>query len=127
MTVAVLNELFGVAWVPVAVIAIVGLLDIITGRFLFYMAIDILDLDCYSTLSEKFRDTDREVFQDERHFAYNNYSQYLRQIIVARDFECARQLWRVKREHDYLTLYYMEQAWDGDTQAKQWLEKDWEE
>lgn len=124
---AVLYELFGVAWIPVLVIMVIGCVDTLTGGFLFYRAMDILDLDCYTTLSEKYRDPDRDVFRKERHFAYSNYSQYLRQIIIARDFEYARQLRRVKREHDYLTLYYMEQAWDGDIQAKQWLEKDWEE
>lgn len=124
---AVLNQLFGIAWIPVAVIMVIGLLDRATGGFLFYRAMDILDLDCYTTLSEKYGDPDREIFRDERHMAYGNYSQYLRQIIRARDFRYAKQLRRVKRAQDYITLYYMEQAWDGDIQAKAWLEKDWEE
>lgn len=125
--VVILNDLFGWAWIPALVIVIIGKIDSITGSLLFYKLMDLLDLDDYNTLSEKYSDPDREVFSEERHFAYSNYLPYIREIIRARDFEYARQLRRVKRAHDYITLYYMEQAWDGDIQAKQWLRKDWEE
>ena len=124
---AVLNQLFGVAWIPMAVVMAIGLVDTLAGGWLFYRVVDVLDLDCYTTLSEKYRDKERDVFREERHFAYDNYSQYLRQILQARDFAYARQFRHIKKAHDYLTLYYMELAWDGDTAAKNWIKKEWEE
>lgn len=123
----ILNELFGVAWVPVAVILVVGAMDMLTGSFLVYMFMDFIDLDGYATLWDKYRDKERDVFRYERHFAYDNYKDYLRQMLQARNFESARQLRWTMWRMDYLTLYYMEMAWDGDCYAKEWLEKEYEE
>ena len=127
MAVAVLYELFGVAWIPAAVITAVGLLDTVTGGFLFYKLMDLLDLDCYTTLSEKYADKERDVFREERHYAYSQYRQYLHDMLVHREFKKAWQLRRAKADPEYLTLYNMEMAWDGDERAIQWLKKEWEE
>lgn len=121
---AVLNELFGVAWIPAAVIMGIGFLDIVTGGFMFHGLMYFLDLDGYYTLREKYSDPDREIFRTERHWAYDNYSAYLHAMLCSRQFKKAWQLRKAKQKHDYLTLYNMERAWDGDKRAKQWLERD---
>lgn len=125
--IATLNNLFGAGWVIAIVILAIFVIDLLSGRYWFFRAMDLIDLDHYSTLWDKYSDPDRNEFRQERHEAYDNYSQYLREMLVARDWCTAKKFRRAKGTWDYITLYYMERAWDGDIEAKNWLEKDWEE
>jgi len=118
-----LNVLFGVAWMPAAMVVALGAIDLMTGSFLCNMYFAFIDLDNYPTLWDKYHDPDREVFREVRNYAYENYRMCMSSMIHAHQFREAWKLRRVRKHWDYLTLYYMELAWDGDVFARRWLKE----
>lgn len=67
--------------------------------------LDFFYLDGYKSLWDKYHDPDRELFEEERHSAYNNYKYYMGICSKNKDFKMMLRMRRAKKEGDYLELY----------------------
>lgn len=93
---------------------------------MFLKLLDLLYLDGYTSLVDKYRDKERDTFREERHFANSNYNYYMAVARADNNYKYMMAMRKAKCRGDYLTLYYMELALDGNEFAIQWLNKDWE-
>lgn len=76
-----------------------------------------LYLDGYKSLWDKYHDPYREIYQKERHWAYENYKEYFRRAFRAHDFTTCMILRKAKRQWDYITLYNIMVDMDNDLDA----------
>ena len=69
---------------------------------------DILYLDGYKSLWDKYHDPDRDLFREQRHAAYNNYRYYYNLAFRNMDFKTMFRMRRAKKRGDYLELFEIE-------------------
>ena len=120
-----MNGLFGVAWMPAMLIMALGLFDVATGSFLYQLYMAFIDHDNYPSLWDKYHDKEREIFREEREYAYSNYKVYFSEMLRERQFRKAWNLRRTYHRWDYLELYFQEMAWDGSEFYQRLLERKW--
>lgn len=75
---------------------------------LMLQLLNVLNLDGYRSLWDKYHDDFREDFREERYYAYNNYRYYMNLCLQRLDFKTMIRLRKAKRDQDYIELYQIE-------------------
>ena len=75
---------------------------------------NLLYLDNYKSLWDKYHDKYRETYKNVRTWVYNNYDEYFRRAWKEHDFRQLIAMRRAKKEGDYIQLYNLMIDMDGD-------------
>ena len=76
--------------------------------------LDLLYLDGYKSLWDKFHDPYREQWKEQRHWVYAHYKEYMGYMFKAHAFQYMLAMRRAKAIGDYVSLYNIMIDWDGD-------------
>ena len=75
---------------------------------------NLLYLDGYKSLWEKYHDTCRERYRTERHWAIDNYRRYFNRALHERDFNTCIALRKAKADRDYIAMHNIMVDMDGE-------------
>ena len=78
---------------------------------LMLRVLDVLNLDGYRSLWDKFRDEGRELYRPERYWVNENYKAVFGDMFRHMQFKKCLEMRQAKSKGEYLTLYYMMQRY----------------